>query len=189
MKYMLLMLAFSLPVLLAAQVPADVKLEKATNPVVKLTVGGGEMIIELYPDVAPKHVESFLTLIKKGFYNGLRFHRVVPGFVIQGGDPLSKNPNDPAVGTGGPGYNIKAEFSSRKHVKGTLAMARSQDPDSAGSQFYICLNAIPHLDGQYTVFGQVVKGYELAEKVKGNDVFELAILQDAAGAAPAPAAK
>jgi peptidyl-prolyl cis-trans isomerase B (cyclophilin B) len=123
---------------------------------------GGEIRLEFYPEDAPKTVENFVTLAKKGFYNGLNFHRVVPDFVVQGGCPKGN-------GTGGPGYQIKAEFNKQKHVRGTLAMARSQDPDSAGSQFYICYGATAHLDGQYTVFGRVVSGMELVDRIKQGD--------------------
>jgi peptidyl-prolyl cis-trans isomerase B (cyclophilin B) len=123
---------------------------------------GGEIRLEFYPEDAPKTVENFVTLAKKGFYNGLNFHRVVPDFVVQGGCPKGN-------GTGGPGYQIKAEFNKQKHVRGTLAMARSQDPDSAGSQFYICYGTTPHLDGQYTVFGRVVSGMELVDRIKQGD--------------------
>ena len=123
---------------------------------------GGEIRLELYPEDAPKTVESFVALAKKGFYDRLTFHRVVPGFVVQGGDPKGD-------GTGGPGYRLKAEFNSRKHLRGTLAMARSQDPDSAGSQFYICLGPQPSLDGKYTVFGQVLSGMELVDQIRVGD--------------------
>ena len=123
---------------------------------------GGEIRFEFYPEDAPKTVENFVTLAKKGFYNGLNFHRVVPDFVVQGGCPKGN-------GTGGPGYQIKAEFNKQKHVRGSLAMARSQDPDSAGSQFYICYGNTPHLDGQYTVFGQVVSGMELVDRITQGD--------------------
>ena len=123
---------------------------------------GGEIRIEFFPEDAPKTVENFVTLAKKGFYNGLNFHRVVPDFVVQGGCPKGN-------GTGGPGYQIKAEFNKQKHVRGTLAMARSQDPDSAGSQFYICYGPTPHLDGQYTVFGRVVSGMEHVDRIKQGD--------------------
>ncbi len=156
-------------------IPADVKLEKADNPVIKISTDRGDMILELFPDSAPKHVESMLNLIDKGFYNGLKFHRVVSGFVIQGGDPKGD-------GTGGPGYNIKAEFNNRPHLKGTLAMARAMDPDSAGSQFYICLDRIPHLDGQYTVFGQLRSGHDVPEKVRMGDKMNITILQGAPAA-------
>jgi len=123
---------------------------------------GGEIRLEFFPEDAPKTVENFVTLAKKGFYNGLNFHRVVPDFVVQGGCPKGN-------GTGGPGYTIKAEFNKQKHVRGTLAMARSQSPDSAGSQFYICYGTTPHLDGQYTVFGKVVSGMELVDRIKQGD--------------------
>ena len=123
---------------------------------------GGEIRLEFYPEDAPKTVENFVTLAKKGFYNGLNFHRVVPDFVVQGGCPKGN-------GTGGPGYTVKAEFNKQKHVRGTLAMARSQHPDSAGSQFYICYGNTPHLDGQYTVFGKVVSGMELVDRIKQGD--------------------
>jgi peptidylprolyl isomerase/peptidyl-prolyl cis-trans isomerase B (cyclophilin B) len=123
---------------------------------------GNEIRVEFYPADAPRTVENFVTLAKKGFYNGLTFHRVVPNFVVQGGDPKGN-------GTGGPGYTIKAEFNEQKHVRGTVAMARSQDPDSAGSQFYICHGATPHLDGQYTVFGKVVSGMEHVDRIKQGD--------------------
>ena len=123
---------------------------------------GGEIRMEFYPQDAPKTVENFVGLAQKGFYDGLTFHRVVPGFVVQGGDPKGN-------GTGGPGYTVKAEFNTQKHVRGTLAMARSQHPDSAGCQFYICYGAQPHLDGQYTVFGRVVAGMEHVDRITQGD--------------------
>jgi peptidyl-prolyl cis-trans isomerase B (cyclophilin B) len=123
---------------------------------------GGEFRIEFYPEDAPKTVENFVGLAKKGFYDGLLFHRVVPNFVVQGGDPQGN-------GTGGPGYTIKAEFNKQPHVRGTVAMARSQHPDSAGSQFYICYGPTPHLDGNYTVFGKVVTGMEHVDRIKQGD--------------------
>jgi peptidylprolyl isomerase/peptidyl-prolyl cis-trans isomerase B (cyclophilin B) len=123
---------------------------------------GGAIELEFYPEVAPKTVENFITLAKKRFYDGLTFHRVEPGFVVQGGDP---NGN----GTGGPGYTLKAEFSSKPHERGTVAMARSSHPDSAGSQFYICLGDAPHLNGKYTVFGKVSKGMEVVDQIRVGD--------------------
>ncbi len=123
---------------------------------------GGELRIEFYPEDAPKTVENFVTLAKKGFYDRLTFHRVVPDFVVQGGDPKGD-------GTGGPGHTVKAEFNKQKHVRGSVAMARSQHPDSAGSQFYVCYGPTPHLDGSYTVFGQVVSGMEHVDKIKQGD--------------------
>jgi peptidylprolyl isomerase/peptidyl-prolyl cis-trans isomerase B (cyclophilin B) len=123
---------------------------------------GGTIVIEFYPDVAPNTVANFEKLANSGFYNGLNFHRIVPGFVVQGGDPNGD-------GTGGPGYKIKAEFNERKHLTGTVAMARSSDPNSAGSQFYICLEPQPSLDRQYTVFGQVTEGMDLVRNIRKGD--------------------
>lgn len=118
----------------------------------------GTFSFELFPDDAPGTVANFVKLARKGFYDGVIFHRVVPGFVIQGGEPTG-------TGRGGPGYTIKAEFNRRKHVAGTVAMARSAHPDSAGSQFYVCLAPAPHLDGSYTVFGQVIDGMDVVQAI------------------------
>jgi peptidyl-prolyl cis-trans isomerase B (cyclophilin B) len=132
---------------------------------------GGEIRLEFFPQDAPRTVENFLKLAGEGFYDGTTFHRVEPGFVVQGGDPLSKKHpvGHPSIGTGGPGYKVKAEFNTQKHVRGVLAMARSQDPDSAGSQFYITLAPAHFLDGQYTVFGRVVSGMEVVDRIKAGD--------------------
>jgi peptidyl-prolyl cis-trans isomerase B (cyclophilin B) len=135
-----------------------------SNEVAVLNTSAGEMVIEFWPDVAPKTVENFITLAKKGFYDGTAFHRIVKGFMIQGGDPLSKK-DDPRVGTGGPGYQIKAEFNAKPHVRGVISMARSQNPDSAGSQFFICLADARFLDKQYTAFGQIIKGDEVLGQI------------------------
>ncbi len=134
----------------------------------------GDITLKFFPDVAPNHVNNFIELAKKGFYNGTIFHRVVPKFVIQGGDPNSKNPDRSKHGMGGPGYSVKAEFSNKPHKRGTLSMARSAHPDSAGSQFFICVADVPSLDGKYTVFGEVTKGMEVVDKIvslprDGND--------------------
>ncbi len=134
----------------------------------------GNIEVEFFEDKAPGHVKNFKTLAKTGFYNGTLFHRVIPGFMIQGGDPNSKNPDRSMHGTGGPGYSIKAEFNSTKHDRGVLSMARSQDPNSAGSQFFVVVKEAPFLDGQYTAFGKVIKGMEVADKIvnaprDGND--------------------
>lgn len=126
----------------------------------------GEMVIEFWPDVAPKTVENFKTLAKKGFYDGTCFHRVIKGFMIQGGDPNTKDPAKEAQwGMGDPGYKIKAEFNSRSHERGVISMARSNDPDSAGSQFFICHGAPSFLDGKYTAFGKLIKGDDVLEKI------------------------
>ncbi|MBI1911875.1 MAG: peptidylprolyl isomerase [Deltaproteobacteria bacterium] len=125
----------------------------------------GEIEIKFFPDEAPKHVENFVNLSKQGFYDGTIFHRVIPGFMIQGGDPNTKGPDKSTYGMGGPGHNVKAEFNDIPHRRGILSMARSQHPDSAGSQFFIVVKDSPFLDGQYTVFGEVVKGMEVADKI------------------------
>jgi cyclophilin family peptidyl-prolyl cis-trans isomerase len=137
--------------------------EKAA-PKARITLeNGGVISLDLFRSVAPITVENFIKLSNKGFYNGLSFHRVEPGFVVQGGDP---NGN----GSGGPGYSIKGEFTSeKKHLRGTVAMARSSDPDSAGSQFYICLAPAPFLDRNYAIFGQVTQGMDLVDQIKVGD--------------------
>jgi cyclophilin family peptidyl-prolyl cis-trans isomerase len=126
----------------------------------------GDIKLEFYPEHAPKTVENFMELANRGFYDGLIFHRIVPNFVIQGGDPNTRDlSNRTRWGTGGPGWNIKAEFNKNKHSRGTLSMARSQDPDSAGSQFFIVLKDSNFLDGQYTVFGRVISGMDIVDKI------------------------
>lgn len=125
----------------------------------------GEIVLRFYHDVAPGHVKNFTDLAKKGFYNGTTFHRVIPGFMIQGGDPNSKSPDRNMHGMGGPGYKVKAEFNSKPHKRGVLSMARANEPDSAGSQFFICVADANFLDWQYTAFGEVVSGMDVADKV------------------------
>ncbi len=125
----------------------------------------GNMELQFFPDVAPNHVKNFIDLTKKGFYDGTLFHRVIPGFMIQGGDPNTKNPDRSKHGMGGPGYTLKAEFNDKPHKKGTLSMARASDPNSAGSQFFICVAPASFLDKQYTVFGEVVSGMDVADKI------------------------
>lgn len=134
-------------------------LSKAT---VVMVTSAGTIKFKFYSNDARQTVDRIIELIGKGFYNGLTFHRVVPGFVVQGGDPVGN-------GTGGSGLKLKAEFSNRRHLEGTLAMARAANPDSADSQFYICLGTLPHLDHNYTVFGQVVEGMEVARSLKVGD--------------------
>ena len=136
------------------------------NEVAAITTSAGEMVIEFWPDVAPKTVENFKKLAREGFYDGTCFHRVIKGFMIQGGDPLTKDSsNEARWGTGGPGYKIKAEFNDRSHTRGVISMARSQDPDSAGSQFFICHGDPKFLDRQYTAFGKLIKGDDVLEKI------------------------
>lgn len=132
---------------------------------------GGEVTLEFFPADAPKHVKNFLDLAKKGFYDGQRVHRVEPGFVVQFGDPQSKTlPVDhPKMGSGGPGYTIKAEFNKRPFDRGVLGMARTSDPDSAGSQVYIMLGPATHLNGKYTAFGRVTKGMDVVDTIKVGD--------------------
>jgi peptidyl-prolyl cis-trans isomerase B (cyclophilin B) len=143
----------------------------SANEVAVIKTTEGEMVAEFWPDVAPKTVENFKNLAKKGFYDGTAFHRIIKGFMIQGGDPLTKDPAAEARwGTGDPGYKIKAEFNQRPHVKGVLSMARGGDPDSAGCQFFICLAAAPHLDGQYTGFGKLIKGEDVLDKIGNSPV-------------------
>lgn len=156
-----------------------------------ITTSKGVVTLELYPDSAPNSVASFIELAEQGFYNGIKFHRVVPRFVVQAGDPQTRDltpdqvremtarqnqgqyaAGEPMLGTGGPGWTQKAEFNDRKHVAGTLAMARSRDVDSAGSQFYICLEPQPSLDGQYTVFGQVIEGMDVVALIGVGDTID-----------------
>ncbi len=138
-----------------------------SNPIVTIEMETGGIIkVELYPEIAPNTVKNFIGLVQKGFYDGVIFHRVIPGFMIQGGDPEG-------TGTGGPGYRIKGEFSANgfrndlKHEKGVISMARAQHPDSAGSQFFIMVEDAPHLDGQYAAFGRVIEGIKEAERIVG----------------------
>ncbi|HVA34287.1 MAG TPA: peptidylprolyl isomerase [Candidatus Baltobacteraceae bacterium] len=145
----------------ADELPAFTEEARASR--VRINTDKGDIVVELFPDDAPMHSAAFLKLVKKGFYDGLTFHRVEPGFVVQGGDPDGD-------GTGGPGYRLKAEFNPRPHVRGTLAMARSSNPDSAGSQFYICLGEARFLDGQYTVFGEMTDGFETLDAIRRGDV-------------------
>jgi len=134
----------------------------------------GNIKIKLLPEIAPETVRNFITLTKSSFYDGTLFHRVIPKFMIQGGDPNTKEYDKSVWGQGGPGYNLKAEFNSRSHLRGIVSMARSTDPDSAGSQFFIVTSDSTFLDRQYTVFAEVVKGLEIADKIvnlprDGND--------------------
>jgi peptidyl-prolyl cis-trans isomerase B (cyclophilin B) len=141
----------------------EIKKMSETSAVIETKFGNMEL--RFFPEVAPNHVNNFIELAKKGFYDGTTFHRVIPGFMIQGGDPNSKNPDKSTHGMGGPGYTVKAEFNEKPHKRGTLSMARAGHPDSAGSQFFICVADAPFLDRQYTVFGEVVSGMDVADKI------------------------
>ena len=141
----------------------EIKKMAETKAVIETKFGNIEL--RFFPDVAPNHVNNFIELAKKGFYDGTTFHRVIPGFMIQGGDPNSKGSDRSKYGIGGPGYSLKAEFNNKTHKRGALSMARSADPDSAGSQFFICVADSPFLDGKYTVFGEVVSGMDVVDKI------------------------
>jgi len=138
----------------------------SSNEVAVIKTSEGDMVIQFWTDAAPGTVENFKKLARQGFYDGTTFHRIVKGFMIQGGDPNSKDPaKENSYGQGGPGYNIKAEFNDHSHDLGVISMARSQDPDSAGSQFFICLGPVHRLDHQYTTFGKLIKGQDVLEKI------------------------
>ncbi|HTJ26758.1 MAG TPA: peptidylprolyl isomerase [Candidatus Limnocylindria bacterium] len=139
----------------------------------RISTEKGDIVFTFYPNEAPQHCAAFIKLARAGFYDGLTFHRVEPGFVIQGGDP---NGN----GTGGPGYNLDAEFNEHPHLKGTVAMARASSPNSAGSQFYICLDDAPFLNRQYTVFGHVVEGQSVVDAIRRGDAMTSVTIEPAA---------
>jgi peptidyl-prolyl cis-trans isomerase B (cyclophilin B) len=143
----------------------------STKEVAVIKTTQGEMTLEFWSDVAPNTVENFKKLARNGFYDGTAFHRIIKGFMIQGGDPLTKDPSAEARwGTGDPGYKIKAEFNDRKHTRGVISMARSSNPDSAGCQFFICLDAASHLDRQYTAFGKIIKGEDVLARIGDTPV-------------------
>jgi peptidyl-prolyl cis-trans isomerase B (cyclophilin B) len=141
----------------------EIKKMSETRAIIETSLGNIEL--KLFPDVAPNHVSNFVELAEKRFYDGTTFHRVIPKFMIQGGDPNSKNPDRSKHGMGGPGHTIKAEFNDKPHKRGTLSMARAADPDSAGSQFFICVADSYFLDKQYTVFGEVTSGMDVVDKI------------------------
>ena len=143
--------------------PEEIKKMSETTAIIETKLGNIEL--RFFPEVAPNHVNNFIELSKKGFYDGTLFHRVIPKFMIQGGDPNSKNPDRSMHGTGGPGYTLKAEFNNKPHERGTLSMARAQSPDSAGSQFFICVAEASSLNNKYSVFGEVVSGLEVVDKI------------------------
>jgi cyclophilin family peptidyl-prolyl cis-trans isomerase len=138
----------------------------------RISTDKGDIVFTFYPDDAPQHSAAFIKLARAGFYDGLTFHRVEPGFVIQGGDPSGD-------GTGGPGYRLDAEFNENPHIQGTVAMARSSNPNSAGSQFYICLDDAPFLNRQYTVFGHVIEGQSVVDAVRKGDVMNAVTIETA----------
>ncbi|MDB5323765.1 MAG: peptidyl-prolyl cis-trans isomerase cyclophilin-type [Phycisphaerales bacterium] len=143
--------------------PADMKIDPKKTYTATIDTSEGKIVAQLFPDKAPQTVNSFVFLAKEHYYDGVPFHRIIKGFMIQGGDPTG-------TGMGGPGYKLKAEFNDTKHVKGILSMARAQDPDSAGSQFFIMHGTSPHLDNQYTAFGKVTEGLDVVEKIAATEV-------------------
>lgn len=173
MNYLKIFCAAALLLVIGVSVHAEVKHRKFTREEIQKMAGTravietkfGSIELKFFPEVAPNHVDNFIQLVKKGFYDGTTFHRVIPGFMIQGGDPNSKDADRSRHGMGDPGYTLKAEFNDRSHKKGTVSMARSRNPDSAGSQFFICVADTPWLDKQYTVFGEVTSGMEVAEEI------------------------
>jgi peptidyl-prolyl cis-trans isomerase B (cyclophilin B) len=143
----------------------------ASDEVAVIKTSEGDMVVQFWNDAAPNTIENFKKLARSGFYDGTIFHRIVKGFMIQGGDPNSKDlGKESSYGQGGPGYKIKAEFNDRSHERGVISMARSSDPDSAGSQFFICLASVPRLDHQYTTFGKLIKGDDVLEKIGDTPV-------------------
>jgi len=156
---------FGMPALKTITVTKE-EIKKMSETKAVIETKFGNITLKFYPDVAPGHVKNFIDLAKQGVYDNTVFHRVIPGFMIQGGDPTSKDPaKRRTYGTGGPGYTIKAEFNNKPHKRGVLSMARSQSPDSAGSQFFICVKDANFLDRQYTAFGEVENGIEVADKI------------------------
>jgi len=143
----------------------------ASNEVAVIKTNEGAMVVQFWTDAAPNTIENFKKLARSGFYDGTIFHRIVKGFMIQGGDPNSKDPGkESRYGEGGPGYKIKAEFNDHSHQRGVISMAREPDPDSAGSQFFICLAPVPRLDGEYTTFGKLIKGDDVLQKIGDTPV-------------------
>ena len=173
MKIVKTVIVLALIALCAATSHAEVKNKKFSKEEIKkmadtkavIETKFGNIELKFFPDVAPNHVDNFIELAKKGFYDGTTFHRVIPGFMIQGGDPNSKDHDKSKHGMGSPGFNVKAEFNNKPHRRGVLSMARSAHPDSAGSQFFICVADSAFLDNKYTVFGKVVNGMEVADKI------------------------
>jgi peptidyl-prolyl cis-trans isomerase B (cyclophilin B) len=163
---MLAALFLSSTLFAAEEKKAESPTMNASNEVAVIKTSEGEMVVQFWTDAAPKTIENFKKLAREGFYDGTTFHRIVKGFMIQGGDPNSKDPaKENSYGEGGPSYKIKAEFNDHSHQRGVISMARSSDPDSAGSQFFICLAPVPRLDHQYTTFGKLIKGADVLEKI------------------------
>jgi peptidyl-prolyl cis-trans isomerase B (cyclophilin B) len=170
MTRILLILALSIATI-ACQKNKTEEPVNASNEVAVIKTSEGDMVVQFWTDAAPNTIENFKKLAKQGFYNGTIFHRIVKGFMIQGGDPNSKDPaKEDSYGAGGPGYKIKAEFNDHSHERGVISMAREPDPDSAGSQFFICLGPVTRLDHQYTTFGKLIKGDDVLTKIGDTPV-------------------
>jgi peptidyl-prolyl cis-trans isomerase B (cyclophilin B) len=169
---MLILLLCLMPVLILGGTRSKTfskeEVKKMTETKAVIETKFGKIELKFFPEMAPSHVNNFIDLAKKGFYDGTIFHRVIPGFMVQGGDPNTKDPDKSRYGLGGPGYTLKAEFNAKPHKRGTLSMARAQDPDSAGSQFFICVAEASFLNNQYTVFGEVTSGMEVVDKIVGQ---------------------
>ena len=171
MKFSILLLALLSAVVFAVEEKKEISPMSNSNEVAVIKTNEGEMVVQFWTDAAPNTIENFKKLARQGFYDGTIFHRIVKGFMIQGGDPDSKDAaKEDAYGQGGPGYEIKAEFNNHSHDRGVLSMARGPDPDSAGSQFFICLAPVRRLDGQYTTFGKLIKGDDVLEKIGNTPV-------------------
>jgi peptidyl-prolyl cis-trans isomerase B (cyclophilin B) len=168
MKFSIFLAALLSAVIVAAEEKKEALPMNTSNEVAVIKTNEGEMVVQFWTDAAPNTIENFKKLARQGFYDGTIFHRIVKDFMIQGGDPNSKDPaKENSYGQGGPGYQIKAEFNDHSHDRGVISMARSSDPDSAGSQFFICLAPVHRLDHQYTTFGKLIKGEDVLEKI-GN---------------------
>src|SRR5256714_14887013 len=166
MKLSVLLAVLLSAVVFAAEEKKEASPMSTSNEVAVIKTNEGEMIVQFWTDAAPNTIENFKKLARQGFYDGTIFHRIVKGFMIQGGDPNSKDPaKENSYGQGGPGYNLKAEFNDHSHDHGVISMARGPDPDSAGSQFFICLAPVHRLDHQYTTFGKMIKGEKVLEKI------------------------
>jgi peptidyl-prolyl cis-trans isomerase B (cyclophilin B) len=171
MSRILLALVFAIATVACGENKDAASSPSSQNEVAVIKTSEGDMVVQFWTDAAPNTIENFKKLAKQGFYNGTIFHRIVKGFMIQGGDPNSKDPNKEAkYGEGGPGYKIKAEFNDHSHERGVISMAREPDPDSAGSQFFICLAPVTRLDHQYTTFGKLIKGDDVLTKIGDTPV-------------------
>jgi peptidyl-prolyl cis-trans isomerase B (cyclophilin B) len=166
MKFPLLLAVLLSAAVVTAQEKKETSPMSTSNEVAVIKTSEGDMVVQFWTDAAPNTIENFKKLARQGFYDGTTFHRIVKSFMIQGGDPNSKDPaKESAYGQGGPGYKVKAEFNNHSHDRGVISMARGPDPDSAGSQFFICLAPVRRLDGQYTTFGKLIKGDDVLEKI------------------------